>query len=104
MRAPAWATTSGMRNAPPISTSWPRETTRSRPPPARAAAARSTAAAPLVTARGGCGAGRRPGQLAHRPRGGRVARAALAVAEVELEIRVALRRAGDRRARLGGER
>ena len=32
-RAPAWATTSGIRKPPPISTSWPRETTSSRRAP-----------------------------------------------------------------------
>src|SRR3712207_7195584 len=41
------STTSGIRNAPPISTSWPRETMTSRP---SAATASSTAAAQLLTA------------------------------------------------------
>jgi hypothetical protein len=36
-RAPAWATTSGIRKPPPISISCPRETTTSRPRPASAA-------------------------------------------------------------------
>jgi hypothetical protein len=44
---PACATTSGTRNAPPISMSWPRETTTGRP---SAATASSTAPAQLLTA------------------------------------------------------
>ena len=40
----------GSRKPPPISTSWPRETTISLPGPASAAAASRTAAAPLLTA------------------------------------------------------
>ena len=45
---PDWAITSGIRNPPPISTSWPRETTIARPGPASAAAASSTAAGAVV--------------------------------------------------------
>ena len=48
-RAPACAITSGTRKPPPISTSWPRETT-TRARPASAAAASSTAPAQLLTA------------------------------------------------------
>ena len=47
-RAPALCTISGMRKPSPISTSWPRETTISRPP-ASAASASTSAAAPLLT-------------------------------------------------------
>src|SRR4051794_16881401 len=46
--APDCATTSGTRKEPPISTSWPRDTTSSRRP-ASAAAASSTAPAQLLT-------------------------------------------------------
>ena len=83
-RAPALCTISGMRKPSPISTSWPRETTISRPP-ASAASASTSAAAPLLT------------QIAasapvssHTQRGDVVlARAAPAGREVELQVRVA---------------
>ena len=98
-RAPDAARISGMRNDPPISTSWPREITTSRPR-ASAASASSTAAALLLTA-----------IAASAPVSSRTSGSTCAwrlprspALEVVLEVGVAARRAVDRLERLERER